>query len=188
MVVILQSFLFGSLCASSTRASLQSLQFFSAANFFPFEKRIALRVFGVCSKGRAASEKFENVLPPVAVASILVSRMKLSVARRLFDCCNWAEFSFLAIFRPLLPVFELQSLQVFPEDYFSQLKRTITLKVFGLCLKGTAAGKQVGDIPPPAKGSFVSVCFVNLSVRCIFDCGNFAEFPFWQLMCLSYPH
>ena len=40
------------------------------------------------------------------------------------------------------------------------------------------AGKKVGDFPPPARGSSIAVCRMNLSVaRSLFDGGNFAESP-----------
>ena len=45
---------------------------FSKACFRQFKRKIALKVFGVCSKGRAASEKVEDVLPPAASTSLAI--------------------------------------------------------------------------------------------------------------------
>ena len=94
---------------------------FSQRRIFAHSKRIALNV--CCSNGRAASEKNENVLPPATIASISVHRMNLSVARRLFDGSNFAEFPFLADFGPLLPVFLASKSSGFPRGLLKSVEK-----------------------------------------------------------------
>ena len=89
-----------------------------------------------CSKGRAASEKNENVLPPATIASISVHRMNLSVARRLFDGSNFAEFPFLADFGPLLPVFLASKSSGFPGQLLKSVEKDDYLESVRALLKG----------------------------------------------------
>ena len=95
-----------------------------------FEEKIALKVFGLWSKGRRAGrKKVEDVLRPVAIASISVRRVNLSVARRLFDGGVFAESFVSGRSQASLTLF-LASKSGFSTTSFSQFERTIPLKVY----------------------------------------------------------
>ena len=89
MVVVLQIFHFGSLCASLARVSCFKVFRVSqrpiAAYYSQFEKMIAWRLFGPFFKGATGSEKVQDILPSASIASIGdYSQFEKMIAWRLF--------------------------------------------------------------------------------------------------------